>query len=134
MKLKKLYSVKTKNSDGSYKHQFYISFEQNEEESAKLFEKELNSKSKVDYLLEEEGKSTHHDGYEVTSESLEVNSEDEETLNGEDGNMEWEDSHNTDEFPMAWWLKKEFVAKDGTVFHKGEEVPEAYRTKPATDY
>lgn len=47
---------------------------------------------------------------------------------------DWEDQSEESDFPHAWWLKKEFVAKDGSVYQKGDLVPELYRTKEPTDY
>ena len=34
--------------------------------------------------------------------------------------------------PMGWHWMKEFVDKDGSVFHKGKEVPELKGTLPVT--
>ena len=34
--------------------------------------------------------------------------------------------------PMGWHFMKEFVDKDGSVFHKGKEVPELKGTLPVT--
>lgn len=74
---------------------------------------------------------------EVQTESEEAEPQVEETeseVAPSQIDYDFEDSHDEKEFPRGWWLQKEFVAKDGTVFKLKKEQPELYRTKKPSEY
>lgn len=139
---RKQYSVRTKNSDGSWNHQFHATFAN--EDQLEEYRDSLSDKVAT-YGVVEDGKifvydaedeqvvgDTESDGTEVTETNEDQSNESEE--GGGQIDYDWEEESDEDDFPFGWWRRNEFVAKDGTVYQKNEEKPELYRTKLPSEY
>lgn len=121
-----------------------------------LRERVLKNDEEADKVLEDIDVGLGHDyrweaGTEINQEDFEdaVESGEVETEEDEDSDVEeffetedeveevdadWVDEADEDEFPRGWHRRNEFVSKDGTVFHQGEEQPDLYRTVEPSDY
>lgn len=135
----KRFKILVQNSNGSKSEREIRDFDS--EESVKKFTDNLSKNTgfpfTYEYLGEVQTKTLDHLWEEqeksVTNkevESISDKSTDVVTLEG----VVWEETHNDEDFPRGWHRRKEFVAKDGTVFRVGEEQSDEYRTLYPSDY
>jgi hypothetical protein len=147
-------------SNGKPNHSFHRTFEGGElaaenfrktEEAARGFPVTKHfigavksQKSPVDEVLEELGGETElvqsEEPDEVVKEENNTEAVEPEVTNTSesteksDSSGVYTDEEDADAYPRGWHRKKEFVSKYGTVYHKGDEQPDLFRTEVPTDY
>lgn len=135
----KLFQYNVRASDGSFHKLRKRAFSDTELETAD--EKALAYKKNLEV---EEGKEFKYDL--VWSGNVDINMSDkkadttpsiqDESMFENDGvsSLDFIEEESIDRYPRGWHRRNEFIAKDGTVYHRGIEVPELYRKKEPSDY
>jgi len=145
--MKKEYKIQSKSTNGIWVNQGYKEFDSDGE--AKTFARNKSIERGFEYRakfirnlksesVENVDEVEEQDKVETKVEEVEEQTEEnEEKVDGDDVekiDYDFADDHDTDNFPQGWWLKKEFVAKDGTVFKFKKEQPHLYRTLKPSEY
>mgnify|MGYP000677381645 CR=1 FL=1 len=137
----KNFSIKVQSTNGTWSVRHIKSFENRDK--AKTYCDALQSKTnfphkaeyigEVDVVEDEETKTTQSEDVENTQTENVEQKEEKGTKeeisvdNSFDPDAQiWDAEYNEDDFPMAWWLRKQFVAKDGTVFDRAKAVESMY--------
>lgn len=123
------YEILSKSSNGNYAHFKTVTLKN--DDKADEVVKNLEDNTGFDYKWEALGSVEDDD---VVIDSEEDDSEETvETVTEIDEDLFVEEA-DEDNYPRGWHRRSEFVDKEGTVYHKGEEQPDLYRTKEPSEY
>lgn len=135
------YKILSRNSNGNFSHFKTVTLKNDEKADEVVNNLEENTGFDYKWKFVE----SVEDG-EVVIESEEEGSEEEDTTTEETPTLEtvtteedgeefdFVEDADQDEYPRGWHLRKEFVDKEGTVYQRGEEQPDLYRTKEPSEY
>ena len=130
----KKYEILTKSSNGNFNHFKVVTLKDDNkaDEVVNNLKKSTGFEYKWEFLGDVEDEEVVINSEEGTGKSTEeeVNVE---TTTEVDENIFIEEA-DQDEYPRGWHLRKEFVDKEGTVYQRGEEQPDLYRTKEPSEY
>ena len=138
----KQFKIESQSTSGKWFFKSFKNFENQEQANEHV--RILTSKTKYPHRakfhanLEEEPVESPEEVEQVEetedTEQVEVPSDEGSDTSTQLDHVDWADSHDEDNFPLGWWLKKRFVAKDGTVFERKEERPDLYRQLEPSEY
>lgn len=128
------YEILSKSSNGNFAHFKTVTLK--DDDKATEVVENLEEKTGFEYKWEMI-ESLEEDDEDVVMDTGESDSDEEdedvETVTEIDDDVFIEEA-DEDNYPRGWHRRSEFVDKEGTVFHKGEEQPDLYRTKEPSEY
>ena len=136
----KKYNIYVENSNGTeslFRENVLL---ESDEKAQKLID-DLDDSTGFDHRFEfveevedeatEEVETTDEETESTETEKQEEDSEVEDSTSQID--FDWDEDEDDSAFPRGWHRRSEYVSGYGTVYHKGEEVPDLFRTKKPTE-